>query len=33
MKMALSQVLDQAEHLFYKYCKLSVTRGFNVLEI
>ena len=33
MKMPLSEVLAQAERLFYKYCKLSVTKGFTVLEI
>ena len=33
MRMTLGEVLVQAEYLFYKYCKLSVTKGFNVLEI
>ena len=33
MKIPLNDVLAQAQYLFYKYCKLSVTRGFNVVEM
>ena len=33
MKMSLNEILAQAEYLFYKYCKLSITRGFSVVEL
>ena len=33
MRMNLGEVLAEAERLFYKYCRLSITRGFSEVDL
>ena len=33
MKMNLTEVLTQAEELFYKYCRQNITRGFAEIDL
>ena len=33
MNLDLEAVLKEAERLFYKYCRLTITRGFNEVHI
>jgi len=33
MNLDLAAVLREAERLFYKYCRLTITRGFNEVNI